>query len=201
MSIQIDSEDKEEKEEEDQAPAIRSGHTVEEVVATATATAKRPKEIPSKENEILEENPWLSTFSFSSSAAATRPITVPSTATLESSLMQSNKWTKVESAKSKKNKAAHGVEDKSADVAIMNSKGRKNETANDKEVSKINGADTEKTKTAPGKEKSAKNTPSAEKSISAPDAEKAKSSATVRAPLLMQKSQVRSALVGLYSTV
>ena len=197
VSLQIDSEvntfegEDEEEAAADKAPTVHSEPTVE------AAVAKRPKEIPYEENEISEENPWLSTFTFPSSTAATRPSI---TAKLEnSSLVQNNKWTKVESAKSKKSKAADSAEGNSADVATNSLKGRKNETAKDKEVPKSNTtADTDKTKIAPGKEKAIKNAPSTEKSISAPDAEKAK---TVRAPLLMQKSQVRSYLVGLYNTV
>ena len=190
VSLQIDSEvntfEGEVEEEADKAPAVHREPTVE------AAVAKRPKEIPYEENEISEENPWLSTFTFPSSTAATRPST---TAKLEnSSLVQNNFWTKVESTKSKKSKATNSAEGNSADVATNNSKGRNNETAKDKEVPKSNTtAGTDKTKIAPGKEKA-----STEKSISAPDAEKAK---TVRAPLLMQKSQVRSSLVGLYNTV
>ncbi len=152
----------------------------------AIAAKKKPLKDVSKE-EILEDNPWLSTFSYSSSSGATQPIAVPSATTLGSSLIHNNTWTKVESTNSKKKKAAEISEStlplpssggNSADVAASKSsaKGRKNEAIKDKEI--------------PNK-KTIPPPPNTEKSTTAPNADTAKTAVTVRAPLLMQKSQVR----------
>ena len=182
--MQIDSNEDVLGVEEEEGEGGRSS----EPVHTAIAAKKKPSNDVSKE-EILEDNPWLSTFSYSSSSAATRPIAVPSATTLGSNLIQNHKWTKVESTNSKKKKAAEISEStlplpssggNSADVAASKSsaKGRKNEAMKDKEIPNK--------KSIPPPPP-----PNTEKSTTAPNADTAKTAVTVRAPLLMQKSQVR----------